>query len=521
MTTPSLPLSPDAAFSCDDLARVAARRRTPHINEESLEQMLRSFEACNRIHARGDTIYGVTTGFGPLVRAASSSEGGEAQGMGLIRHLSAGFGGFIPAPVVRAAMFARLITVSRGFSGVHPATAQDYAEALARDVIAAVPDVGSLGASGDLIPLAHVAAALAGEGEALVAGGSPNGALTAIPALEALNKAGLEPRAFSARDALALVNGTSFSAAYLALAVVRAESLLEKAEELTAWLMNILGCRRESLDARLHETKGHAGQRRSAQRIASLLARDYVEKAKRPFQEQYSLRCAPQILGAARDVAAFARQTAETELNGVDDNPLIDAERECALHGGNFMTQHLAFAADALNSALTQTGNLAERQIEVMMRPESNGGAPLLLALAGGSSGMAGAQLSATATLAEMRAHSQAYASMSLPTNAGNQDIVPMGFQAARESYAQTERLAAILAVQSLCLAQLAFALGENKAAAAADDARDYLSNAPAWFPADFQPIIHDRRTREELQHIQEIILRDADDTELRKESVG
>jgi histidine ammonia-lyase/tyrosine ammonia-lyase len=515
MTTPFISILPEAVYLCDDLALVAARRRAPRFSDEALERMTRSFEAFNRIHARGDAIYGVTTGFGPLVRAAASPESGEAQGMGLIRHLSAGFGGYIPAVVVRGAMFARLITLARGFSGVQPAVVEDYAEALARDIIAAVPDIGSLGASGDLIPLAHVAAALAGEGDALVVAG--DGLTRTIPAVEALRKAGLKPSVFSARDALALVNGTSFSTAYLALAVIRAESLLERAEELTAWQMSVLRCRSESLEPRLHEAKGHAGQRCSAQRIAALLASrardERVERADRPFQEQYSLRCAPQIIGAARDVAAFARQTVETELNGVDDNPLIDWERERALHGGNFMTQHLAFAADALNSALTQTGNLAERQIEAMMQPHTNGGAPLLLALASGSSGMAGAQLSATATLAEMRAHCQSYASMSLPTNAGNQDIVPMGFQAAREAYAQTERLAAIVATQALCLAQLAFAL-ERSAENSSAENKPFSLNAPAWFPQDFQPIIRDRRTREELQRLQETLLRIADDAD-------
>jgi histidine ammonia-lyase/tyrosine ammonia-lyase len=185
----------------------------------------------------------------------------------------------------------------------------------------------------------------------------------------------------------------------------------------------------------------------------------------------------------------------EQELNGVDDNPLVDVEALEILHGGNFMTQHIAFAADSMNSALTQAGNLAERHIEALVNPALNGGTPLLLAAqAGATSGMAGVQLTATALLAEMRSHRQQYASSSLPTNAGNQDIVPMGFQAARECYHQTERLSAILACEALCIAQLAALKG-------------YAGAPPAWM-SEFEPLREDRAMRGEIERLAEQIVR-------------
>src|SRR6056297_2600713 len=174
------------------------------------------------------------------------------------------------------------------------------------------------------------------------------------------------------------------------------------------------------------------------------------------MQEVYSLRCAPQVLGAVRDQLAHARSLVETELNGVNDNPVIDAEAPAALHGGNFQGQQVAFAADALNEALTQIGVLAERQLDVLLSSDQNGGAPPLLAWdPGPTSGLAGAQLTATALVAELRQDAQMAATSSIPTNDDNQDVVSMGALAARTAHEQTERLAPILAVLGLSLAQL------------------------------------------------------------------
>jgi tyrosine ammonia-lyase len=475
------------ALQCDDVECVALSRASLQIDDEIFAAMQRSSEALQTIIMRGDAVYGLTTGFGPLVRYDGTRN--DAQGIGLIAHLGAGYGENIEAEVVRGAMLIRLHTLARGMSGIAPQAARFYADMLNKNIIAAVPSIGSLGASGDLIPLAHVVRAMIGEGEVLHGTGT-------IPALQALQESGLQPCVLTGRDALALVNGTSFSSAYMALALVRSRNLIAKAEECAGWLMRVMGCRRNGSDERLHRAKGHKGQEESARNILrEATINGDSEDPNRPLQEIYSIRCAPQILGAARDVLRQSKEMTEQEINGVDDNPLVDVEALEILHGGNFMTQHIAFAADSLNSALTQAGNLAERHIEALVNPALNGGAPLLLASkAGAMSGMAGVQLTATALLAEMRSHRQQYASSSLPTNVGNQDIVPMGFQAARECYHQTERLAAILACEALCIAQLAALKG-------------YAGALPTWMQ-DFEPLREDRAMRGEIESLAEKILR-------------
>lgn len=490
MRTPVLTLSPDFRLRCEDVYRVAFGAQNVRFSEEAREAMQRSHDALHAILERGDAVYGLTTGFGPLVRYNTSHS--DEQGMSLIAHLGAGYGSNIASEIVRGAMLARLHTLAQGMSGIAPRTAEFYADMLAHGIIAAVPSIGSLGASGDLIPLAHIVRAMTGEGDVL------RGSET-IPAMEALLEHGLQPCRLSKRDALALVNGTSFSTVYMALALVRSRRLIVRAEEVTGWMIRVLGCRRNSLDARLHAAKGHQGQEESARCILREATIGGVpEDEKRPLQEIYSIRCAPQILGAVREVLEQSEKTTEQELNGIDDNPLVNTEESAILHSGNFMTQHIGFAADSLNSALTQAGNLAERQIEALVNPAWNGNASLLLAgEPGATSGMAGVQLTATALLAEMRSRRQHYASSSLPSNAGNQDIVPLGFQAARECYDQTERLAAILACETLCVAQLAALKG-------------YAGARPSWM-LPFQALTNDRAMRPEIQRLAAQILAEQD----------
>src|SRR6056297_4028781 len=211
------------------------------------------------------------------------------------------------------------------------------------------------------------------------------------------------------------------------------------------------------------------------------------------MQEVYSLRCAPQVLGAIRGQLAHARSLVETELNGVNDNPVIDPETPAALHGGNFQGQQVAFAADALNEAITQIGVLAERQIDLLLSPDQNGGAPPLLAWdPGPTSGLAGAQLTATALVAELRQNAQMAATSSIPTNDDNQDIVSMGALAARTAHEQTDHLAPILAVLGMSLAQFTHLRAEDRADGPAPP-------PPDWMPP-FEHVVQDRALRHEIE---------------------
>lgn len=485
---PTLSLGPDRRLASEDLERAARHPDTRvHLTPAAEEALRAARDALTQVRDAGESVYGVTTGFGPLHEYAA--DGPTDHGEGLLAHLATGSGDLANPTTVRAMMTARLQTLVQGHSAIRLATVESVIRILEANVIPAVPKIGSLGASGDLTPLAHVARACTGRGRVLDGEGT-------VDADAALDRAGLEPVSLDARDALALVNGTSFMTGTAALAVARGQRLLERAEALTGWVYRLLGCSLEALDPRLHEARGHDGQADSAAAIREEATRNGPnEQDERPMQEVYSLRCAPQVLGAARDQLIYARSLVETELNGVDDNPVIAPEAPAALHGGNFQGQQVAFAADALNEALTQVGVLAERQIDLLLSPDQNGGAPPLLAWdPGPTSGLAGAQLTATALVAELRQEAQMAATSSIPTNDDNQDIVSMGALAARTAHEQTEHLAPILAVLGMALAQLTHLRAEGRADGPAP-------SPPDWMPA-FEPVIEDRALRQEIEQI-------------------
>jgi tyrosine ammonia-lyase len=457
------------------------------LSPQARERVARCAQFVKDHLSAGHPIYGLSTGFGPLVSFKASADGVE-QGMGLLNHLRSGQGEMLAPSVARAMLLARAWSLSRGHSGVSAEVLEALSAVLAIPWAPAVPEWGSVGASGDLAPLAHAAGALCGEGEAFLGG-------QRLPAAAALELGGLKPLTLRGRDALGLVNGTSLTAAAAALAVASARRATSVALELTALLAETLGAGGEFASPSLLALSGHPAGHRVALRLEAML-QGSTPKAGRPLQEAYSLRCVPQLVGAVLETVDHAEQVITADLNGVSDNPVFFPDEAKVVHGGNFFGQQVAFAADALNLAITQLANLADRQMDLLLDPSRNRGLrPLLSAKPGAQSGLAGVNLAATAIVASMRRYATPASIQSLPTNGHNQDVVPFGTQAALEALRQSEKLALVQASLALALRQAAY-LGAPAPSSAAGVS--LLEGLSAWVA----PVDPDRPLAEDVRRL-------------------
>lgn len=423
-------------------------------------------------------VYGATTGFGPLV-TFSGRDSSEEQCDNVLQHLTAGQGPELSSAVVRATMLVRTWSLARGLSGVSPAALEMLGAVLEADFAPVVPALGSVGASGDLVPLAYIAQSLRGVGEARLDG-------TKMLAADALDKAQLRPLAFSGRDALSMVNGTSVTSAAGGLAVGMLRRSYESGLALSALLTDLLGAEPRFLEPALLRAFGHPGTAAAGDRLRGFLEGS-VASGDRPLQEPYSVRCVPQLMGAARSALEWAGDVVERDLNGVSDNPLFFPDENLIAHGGNFFGQPTAFAADMLSIVATQMGNLAERQLDLLVDPaRSSGLPPMLSPQPGAEHAVQGVQLVTTAIVASMRRACVPASVQSLPTNLHNQDIVPFGTQAALTALEQAQNLRLLQGSLAVGLRQAAhFRTGRPRASRCAELV-DALSEVVA-------PIIGDR----------------------------
>ena len=423
------------------VADPAARERLG-ASRRSVEQAL----------AGGATIYGINTGFGKLANVRIAADQLEQLQANLVRSHAAGVGAPLPRDVVRAMMALRANVLLRPTSGVRPALVDALLGVLGAGLVPFVPEQGSVGASGDLAPLAHVALTLMGEGEFL---GPDGGRLPAGPALAA---AGLAPFRFGPKEGLAFLNGTQAQTSILALLVHDAERLWRTAVGAAAMSLEALRGTPTPLDPRIHETRPHPGQRRAAALMRSLLEASEIRESHREndprVQDAYSLRCTPQVLGACWDAIAFAQGVVEVELNASTDNPLV-FDDGAVLSGGNFHGQPVAQALDFLAITLTTLQALAERRVERLVNPDLSQGLPAFLTQDPGlHSGYMMVQITAASLVAESRALAHPASIGSIPTDANQEDFVPMGMAAAykaRRILANAER---VVATELLCAAQ-------------------------------------------------------------------
>jgi len=417
------------------LARVKQSRR-------QLEQML----------AGGLTIYGVTTGFGSLAGVPVDREDQRALQTNLVRSHAAGVGPPLPDADVRAMMLLRANTLARGHSGCRPQVLERLLAMLNRRVHPVVPEIGSLGASGDLVPLAHVALAMMGEGVATTDGGR------AGPAAERLADAGIEPVRLAEKEGMALLNGTQASTAVGVLALRRLERALDTADMAGAAALEGLKGTPTPFRSEIHEARPHPGQLASARRLRALLADSEIRESHREgdprVQDAYSLRCMPQVHGAARDAASYARRVLEIEANSTTDNPLVLPGHETVLSGGNFHAQIVAQCLDLAAIAATDLAAVSERRTDRLLNPALSGLPAFLTDQPGVRSGFMMAQIVAADALSEMRVLAHPASTDSVPTSASQEDHVSMGLAAARKFRRSVGCLETALAVELLCAAQ-------------------------------------------------------------------
>ena len=412
-------------LSVADVWAVAVERAPVELTDAARAKMGAARALVERAaYGTSEHTYGVNTGFGRFVNRSIPAElTGELQ-LRLLRSHACGVGEPYADEIVRAAMLLRANTLAKGTSGARVATVELLLACLNRGVLPVVPARGSVGASGDLAPLAHLALPLVGEGEAFVDG-------ERLPGLEALIRVGLEPIVLEAKEGLSLINGTQFMAAALALGLVRARRLSHIADLACAMSIEALQGSRTSFMPEIHALRPLRGQADSAANIWRLLDGSAIIESHRwcdKVQDAYSLRCAAQVHGASRDLLDYCDYTVSVELNAATDNPLVLVEQDALVSNGNFHGQPLAFALDALAMATAELASISERRVERLVNPNLSDGLPAFLTTDGGlNSGFMIPQYVAASLVSENKVLCHPASVDSIPTSAGQEDHVSMG----------------------------------------------------------------------------------------------
>jgi histidine ammonia-lyase len=398
----------------------------------------------------GRVVYGVTTGFGNFADVVIAPERLRELQLNLVRSHAAGVGEALGEAETRGLMLLRANVLAKGFSGVRPETLDLLIAMLNRGVHPVIPSQGSVGASGDLAPLAHLAVALVGEGECVHEG-------RRVPSREALRAAGLAPVELFAKEGLALINGTQLMTAVAGLALAEAGRLAPMADVAGALTLDALKGTDVAFDPRIHRARPHLGQAASARNLKRLLAGSPIRESHRDcgrVQDAYSLRCMPQVHGASRDALAYVARTVEIEMNAATDNPMVFSDPGELLSGGNFHGEPVAMASDVMAIAVAELGAISERRIERLVNPALSD-LPAFLTPAGGlQSGLMLAHVTAAALASENKGLAHPACVDSIPTSANKEDHVSMGPAAARQAAQVVTNVRRILAIEVIAACQ-------------------------------------------------------------------
>ncbi len=413
------------------------------------ERMEASRTVVEHILHEGRPVYAVSTGVGKLCTVVIPAEDGRALQRNIVRSHAAGVGPVLEEDAVRAMLVLRANALASGYSGVRPIVVDTLVSMLNRRVHPVVPEQGSLGASGDLAPLAHLALVVMGEGEAFFHG-------ERLPGGEAMRRAGIPPVALEPKEGIALINGTQFMSALGTLFLLEAERLVTVADAAGALTIEALRGTDAPFQPQLQRVRPHPGQVQTAEHLRALLSgsQRIVREGYARVQDAYSLRCIPQVHGAARDMLSFLRGVLQIEINSATDNPLVFSEDGSVLSGGNFHGQPLATALDAAAIAVASVGAMSERRIERLLNPHLSGLPAFLVQDSGLQSGYMLAQYTAAALVSENKVLCHPASVDSIPTSANQEDFVSMGAHAARKAMQVLRNVQYVVAIELLVAAQ-------------------------------------------------------------------
>jgi len=468
------------SLTVEQVVRVAAEDEAVSLAPQALEEMLRSRAVIERLEGGDLPVYGVNTGVGHLANVRIPRAELEQLQRNVVRSHACGVGEPLTRQEVRAMMLIRANVLAKGLSGIRPVVAERLCELLNRGVTPVVPSKGSVGASGDLAPLAHIALVLIGEGEAEFGGARRAGR-------EALQHAAVEPLTLASKEGISLVNGTQAMLAVGCLELVAAEILAGTADVVCAMTTDAQRGTPRAFDERIQRARAHPGQSRSAAHLVGLLEGSQIRASHLGcgrVQDAYSLRCAPQVHGAVRDTLAEARRVFSIELNSATDNPLVIGDE--VLSGGNFHGEPLALTLDYMAIALAALAGISERRIDRLVNPALNEDLPPFLAEhAGLESGFMMAQVTAAALVAENRVLCHPASAGSITTSGNKEDFVSMGMTSALKLKQVVENTRTVLAIEALTAARALDFLRPLKSSPQIEQVRERLQAAHPGVPGD------------------------------------
>ena len=484
-----------SSLTLDHLVAIADDQEQVGLSNAARERVRAARVVVDTFTHRDEPTYGINTGFGNFAEVKIPADQLDTLQVNLLRSHAAGVGDPLPVPVVRATMALRANVLAKGFSGIRVEPLELLIEMLNRGVHPRVPSRGSVGASGDLAPLAHLALVLIGEGEADVHHEGLRGN-------EALRRVGLEPITLHAKEGLALINGTQPSTALLGLALAGAERLARAADIAAAMSIDGLQGSTRPFDHRIHGARGFTGQSISAANLVDLLAGSGINAAHAicgRVQDAYSMRCAAQVHGAARDAFVFARRAFDIEANAATDNPMVFADAQEIVSGGNFHGAPVALACDVLCLGLVQLATISERRSERLVNPALSGLPPFLTRHGGLQSGLMMAQVTAAALTSELKTLAHPASADTIPTSGNKEDHVSMSMSAGLKARRALELAQLVIAVEFLCACQAIDLLAPLRTSPPLARAHDFIRSRVPLIDAD-------RSTSRDLANITQMI---------------